>query len=191
MAEHLAKCATIRDISVVGGYGLTSRFVATLAKTLPLRCLRLSGADLTDSAALSLQKCPQLQCVNLSDCELISDRTLKRLAKCRDLRRVDFTDCNRLTASAVKHLLKFPRLRTVAPMSLRDQFLKEKESFEKLSLCEDDDYSNLLCDVSSVSSFDAEEDRDDLFGVPDNFFDAEDLAPRVLRAPLDDFFVES
>jgi hypothetical protein len=94
---------------------LTDVGVRRLAAQCPqLQSVNLQQCDkVTDAGAQSLAQCPQLQSVNLQGCDKLTDAGVQGLAQCPQLQSVNLRRCGKVTDAGVESLAQCPQLQSV------------------------------------------------------------------------------
>ncbi|XP_025107990.1 dynein regulatory complex subunit 6-like isoform X5 [Pomacea canaliculata] len=100
------KCHKIHTVSFLGSPLLTDESFKHLAQLKQLRVLKVDGNHRIsdDSMRMVGKLCPDLQHIYLTDCQRLTDSTLKSFANCRSLTVLNIADCVRISDAGVRHL---------------------------------------------------------------------------------------
>lgn len=104
------KCRKIHTVSLLGSPLLTDESFKHLAQLKQMRVLKVDGNHRISDLSMKMmgKLCPDLQHVYLTDCQRMTDSTLKSFAGCRNLTVLNIADCVRVTDAGVRHLVEGP-----------------------------------------------------------------------------------
>jgi F-box/leucine-rich repeat protein 13 len=107
--RHLKICTALsqlNEIVLLNSPQLTDEAFRHLSQATQLRVVKIaSNRNLTDlSMKLLTKSCGELRHVSITDCERITDSTLKYLAACKNLVVLNMADCIRISDIGVKQL---------------------------------------------------------------------------------------
>lgn len=96
----------LTEIAIMNSPKLTDTAFKFLSGAKQLRKVRIaSNHNLSDaSVRLITKNCPELRYVALTDCEKITDSSMKCFALCRNLVVLNMADCIRISDSGIKFL---------------------------------------------------------------------------------------
>jgi F-box/leucine-rich repeat protein 13 len=114
---------------------LTDNAFKFLSAARQLRKIKIaSNANLTDIAIKTITKnCTELRYVALTDCEKISDASLKCLSACKNLSVLNLADCLRITDAGVKFLSEGPCVGKLRELNLTNCLRIGSQSISSLS----------------------------------------------------------
>ena len=127
--------------------------VECLISVPTLRVLNLSGTDVTDDGLMSLNEL-ELEVLNLSRCDGVTDDGMFWLQHIRSLKRVDISSCHAISSAGIEQLSNLPdlthlymqgmkplgcssltKMKRLASVSLRDCGWVKDETLEDLAQC--------------------------------------------------------
>lgn len=109
VVQFCAQRPPIQTISFENCKELTSNAATAVAELPTVRSVNFSGCAVTDSGVEALSKLP-LQNINLSKCELLTNRSVVFLSRCDDLDTVKLGSIPTITDDALKCLARCTRL---------------------------------------------------------------------------------
>ncbi|XP_067934698.1 F-box and leucine-rich repeat protein 13-like isoform X2 [Watersipora subatra] len=137
----------VQDVSFLGTQFLTDDAFKSLATIKSLQRIRVEANQLISDTAMKLigKLSSNLTHVYLSDCQRITDHSLKALSACRNLAVLNVTDCVRITDTGVRHLMEGPSGPKIRELNLTNcirvgdialvNIHKRSQNLAYLSLC--------------------------------------------------------
>ncbi|XP_013411676.1 F-box/LRR-repeat protein 13-like isoform X1 [Lingula anatina] len=101
-------CKNLTYVSVLGSPYISDESLKKVAATRKLRMLKIdSNQKITDvSFKMIGRMCPDLYHLYLTDCQKITDMTLKSLSSCKNLTVLNLADCVRISDNGVKSIVE-------------------------------------------------------------------------------------
>ncbi|XP_048257618.1 dynein regulatory complex subunit 6-like isoform X5 [Haliotis rufescens] len=109
-------CTKIHTVSFLGSPLLTDEAFKKLAQSKRLKMIKVEGNNRISDVSLKAigKNCVGLEHLYMTDCQRITDVSMKALQNCRNLTVVNIADCVRITDTGVRHLVEgscAPKLR--------------------------------------------------------------------------------
>ena len=149
----IASLSRLEVLNLKNGVDVDDEAVEGLTSVPTLRVLNLSGTDVTDDGLMSLNEL-ELEVLNLSTCDGVTDDGMYWLQHIRSLKKVDISNCHAITSAGIEQLTNLPdltdlhmrgmkplgcsslsKMKRLASISLRDCGWVKDETLEDLARC--------------------------------------------------------
>ncbi|KAM9313239.1 F-box and leucine-rich repeat protein 13 [Gastrophryne carolinensis] len=106
----LEKCQNIASVSLLGSPHLSDAAFKVLAHRKKLQKIRIEGNNrITDTSIKAISRsCPSLNHIYLTDCQKITDHSLKALSLLKNVTILNVADCIRISDPGVRQVVEGP-----------------------------------------------------------------------------------